>query len=69
MLMGLEIAAALNKLYPKQFILGNIIELVGSASTVERLKKGDAPTRIVNDWSDDLEAFRKMRAKYLIYPE
>ncbi len=69
MLMGLEIAAALNKLYPKQFVLGNIIELVGSASTVERMKKGDAPTRIVNDWADELEAFRKMRAKYLIYSE
>jgi uncharacterized protein YbbC (DUF1343 family)/CubicO group peptidase (beta-lactamase class C family) len=69
MLMGLEIASALNKLYPKQFVLGNIVELVGSASTVEQLKKGDAPTRIVNDWAGELETFRKMRSKYLIYPE
>jgi uncharacterized protein YbbC (DUF1343 family)/CubicO group peptidase (beta-lactamase class C family) len=69
MLMGLEIAAALEKLYPKQFALGNIAGLVGSKATVERLKNGDAPTRIVNDWAEDLDAFRKIRAKYLIYPD
>ncbi len=69
MLMGLEIASALKKLYPKQFDLVKIVQLVGSASTVERLEEGDAPSRIVNDWADDLEVFRKMRSKYLIYPE
>jgi uncharacterized protein YbbC (DUF1343 family)/CubicO group peptidase (beta-lactamase class C family) len=69
MLMGLEIAAALAKLYPKQFAVGNIVELVGSKATVERLKNGDAPTRIVNDWAEEIDAFRKIRAKYLIYPD
>jgi uncharacterized protein YbbC (DUF1343 family) len=67
MLMGLEIAAGLEKLYPQNFALEKIITLVGSADTIERLKKGDAPARIVADWQDDLEAFRKLRAKYLLY--
>ncbi len=69
MLMGLEIAAALNKLYPENFSLDKMIELVGNADTIAKLKSGEAPTRIVWDWQTDLDNFRKMRAKYLIYPE
>ena len=68
-LMGLEIAAALNKLYPDHFSLDKMIELVGNADTIAKLKSGEAPTRIVWDWQDDLERFRAMRAKYLIYPD
>jgi len=68
MLMGMEIAAALERLYPEKFQVERIISLVGSAATIARLKKGDAPNAIVADWSDELEAFKKMRAKYLIYP-
>jgi uncharacterized protein YbbC (DUF1343 family)/CubicO group peptidase (beta-lactamase class C family) len=67
MLMGMEIAAALWKLHPADFNLEKIITLVGNAATLERLKKGDPPDRIVNDWADDLEAFKKVRAKYLLY--
>lgn len=69
MLMGFEIAAALNKLYPDHFSLDKMIELVGNADTIAKLKSGEAPTRIVWDWQTDLDNFRKMRAKYLIYPE
>jgi uncharacterized protein YbbC (DUF1343 family) len=68
MLMGLEIAAALEKLYPEKFDVERMISLVGSATTIARLKKGDSPNAIVADWSEGLEAFKKMRAKYLIYP-
>jgi len=66
-LMGLEIAAALQKLYPEKFQLDKIITLLGNAAALDRLKKGDAPTRIVAEWEDDLIAFRKLRAKYLLY--
>jgi uncharacterized protein YbbC (DUF1343 family) len=41
--------------------------LLGNADALERLKKGDAPTRIVDEASDEIEAFRKLRAKYLLY--
>jgi uncharacterized protein YbbC (DUF1343 family)/CubicO group peptidase (beta-lactamase class C family) len=67
MLMGLEIAAALAKLHPKDFQLDRIITLLGNAATLDRLKKGDAPSRIVAEWEDDLAAFRGLRAKYLLY--
>lgn len=67
MLMGLEIAAALQKLYPDHFDVDKMMELVGSKATIGRMKKGDAPTRIVADWAGEIDAFRKMRLKYLIY--
>ncbi len=67
MLMGLEIAAALAKLYPGKFDVRKIIGLVGNAATIERLKQGDPPNWIVAGWSDDIEMFKKIRAKYLIY--
>ena len=69
MLMGLEIAAALNTLYPGHFSLDKMIELVGNADTIAKLKSGESPMRIVWDWQADLDNFRKMRAKYLIYSE
>ena len=69
MLMGLEIATALNKLYPDHFSLDKMIELVGNADTIAKLKAGESPMRIVWDWQADLDKFRKMRAKYLIYSE
>jgi uncharacterized protein YbbC (DUF1343 family) len=67
MRMGIEIAAALAKLYPGNFDVSKMISLVGDAETIRKLKAGDAPAAIVASWSADLEAFRKMRAKYLLY--
>jgi uncharacterized protein YbbC (DUF1343 family)/CubicO group peptidase (beta-lactamase class C family) len=68
MLVGLEMAEALEKLYPEKFAVDKIIELLGSAQALELIKKGDAPSRIVEAWEPELEAFRKLRAKYLLYP-
>jgi uncharacterized protein YbbC (DUF1343 family) len=67
MLMGLEIAEALQRLYPHQFHLEKMIALLGSQSTIERLMRGDQPARIVAGWSGELASFRKMREKYLLY--
>jgi len=68
MRMGIEIAAALAKLYPGNFDVTKMIELVGNAEIIRRLKAGDAPAAVVAGWNAELEAFRKMRAKYVLYP-
>ena len=68
MTMGLEIASTLTKMYPEEFQLEKMIELLGSASTLARLQKGDSPADVVAGWAADLAAFRKMRDKYLLYP-
>jgi uncharacterized protein YbbC (DUF1343 family) len=67
MLMGLEIAEALHRLYPQEFQIEKMITLLGSQSAVERLKRGDSPKDIEAGWAAELEKFRVMRAKYLIY--
>jgi uncharacterized protein YbbC (DUF1343 family) len=67
MLMGLEIAEALHRLYPKYFQLEKMIELLGSESTLARLERGDDPASIVADWAANLNKFRAMRGKYLLY--
>ncbi len=67
MQMGMEIAAALLKLYPDKFEAGKMIELLGNAASIQRLQAGDSPAAIVASWQSDLDAFRKVRAKYLLY--
>jgi uncharacterized protein YbbC (DUF1343 family) len=64
---GIEIAAALQKLYPSHFDVTKMIALVSNAETIGKLKAGDASAAIVASWSADLEGFRKIRAKYLLY--
>ena len=65
--MGIEIADALHRLYPDRFESDKIDTLLGSRSTIERLRRGDAPADIVAGWAGDLEKFRKVREKYLLY--
>jgi uncharacterized protein YbbC (DUF1343 family) len=67
MLMGLEIIAALHKLYPQNFDIAKTVELVGSQSTIDRLQRGDDPRDVLAGWSSDLDKFRATRQKYLIY--
>ena len=67
MRMGLEIAAVLHRMYPDQFQVEKTVELLGSQSTIERLKRPDAPADIVSGWAADLDKFRAMREKYLLY--
>jgi uncharacterized protein YbbC (DUF1343 family) len=68
MRMGMEIATALAKFYPDKFDPAKAIELIGNAGTVQQLQSGADPAAIVASWSADLAAFRKLRAKYLLYP-
>ncbi len=67
MRMGLEMADALRRLYPREFQLEKIDELLGSRATMEQLERGVEPARIVASWRGDLEKFRAMREKYLLY--
>jgi uncharacterized protein YbbC (DUF1343 family) len=44
-----------------------MIELIGNAATIRQLVSGAEPSAIVASWEKDLDAFRKMRVKYLLY--
>lgn len=67
MRMGLEIAAVLKKLYPDKVDLAKTITLLGNALTVQELKDGVPPEKIVADWHDDLAKYETMRRKYFLY--
>jgi uncharacterized protein YbbC (DUF1343 family) len=67
MRMGLEIALAFGKLYPGKFETAKTIFLLGNAATVKQLAGGGDPALIVASWKKDIEGFRAIRAKYLVY--
>ena len=66
--MGLELLAALWKLYPHDVNLDGALRLVGSHKVIDSIRAGEDPQRIWYDWQEKLEKFKKVRAKYLLYP-
>ena len=67
MRMGIEIAVALDKLFPEQFETARMMELLGNAATIEQVANSRNPAAIVAGWNADLKAFQTTRAKYLLY--
>ena len=67
MRVGLEIAALLQKKYPQHFDVSKMIVLLGNDATIEQLKAGVPPEKIIASWSADLSAFDEMRHKYFLY--
>jgi uncharacterized protein YbbC (DUF1343 family) len=67
MRMGLEIAAILQKLYPKDFDAAKTLLLLGNADTISQLQQGTSPEQIVSSWSAGLSSYDQVRRKYFIY--
>ncbi len=65
--LGLEVAAALVKLYPGKVDLSVNKKLIGSDDTIRRLQAGEDPRAVQQSFQDALDAFVKMRAAYLLY--
>jgi len=65
--LGVELAAALQHLYPGQFDLGNTLGMLGSREVVLAIKRGDDPREIRRRWQPKLAAFLQKRQKYLLY--
>jgi uncharacterized protein YbbC (DUF1343 family)/CubicO group peptidase (beta-lactamase class C family) len=66
--MGVELLAALWRLSPQNFKLDGTLHLVGSRKVLESIRSGQSPARIWYDWQEGVEAFKKVRAQYLLYP-
>jgi uncharacterized protein YbbC (DUF1343 family) len=67
MRLGLEVAEILQRLYPKDFDTDKMLGLLGNADTVQQIKDGVPPEKIVASWSDALSAFDQVRRKYFLY--
>jgi uncharacterized protein YbbC (DUF1343 family) len=65
--VGVEIAAALYRLYPGQFQIEAAARLVGSREVIKRIQSGDDPAAIAASWAGDEARWRRLRAKYLLY--
>ena len=65
--LGVELASALRKLYPEQYHMERMIELLVNQAAYDAIAAGEDPRRIAASWQERLEKFQQMRQKYLIY--
>ena len=65
--LGAELASALHKLYPVQYHMDRMIELLPNQAVYDAIASGQDPRRIADDWREPLAKFQKIREKYLIY--
>ena len=65
--LGLEIASALQKLYPAQFKIAGLDSLMVSKSSFDALSADQDPRRIAESWRDGQEQFKLIRERYLLY--
>jgi uncharacterized protein YbbC (DUF1343 family) len=65
--LGIEIASALQKLYPDQFKITSLDSLLVNRASLDALMAGEDPRRIAEEWRDGINRFNVMRAKYLLY--
>lgn len=65
--LGIELASALRKLYPQQWQLEKMTEILVNQAAFDAIGKGQDPHRIAQDWQERLQQFELVREKYLIY--
>ena len=65
--LGLEVAGAIQKLYPGKIDWSVDKRLIGSDDVIRRLQAGDDPRSIQQGMQDGVAAFLETRSKYLIY--
>ena len=65
--LGIELAAALHKLYPNDFKMERMADLLVNQAAFEALEAAQDPRRIAEDWQDQLNKFIALREKYLLY--
>jgi uncharacterized protein YbbC (DUF1343 family)/CubicO group peptidase (beta-lactamase class C family) len=65
--MGIELAAALKKLYPDNWKIEHMIGALANQQVFDALAAGEDPRSIAQGWQEELEKFKEIRQKYLIY--
>lgn len=57
----------MHKLYPNDFKLDKMADLLVNQTAFEALAAGEDPRRIAEDWQESLQTFVRLREKYLLY--
>jgi uncharacterized protein YbbC (DUF1343 family)/CubicO group peptidase (beta-lactamase class C family) len=65
--LGVELAAALYRLYPGKFQIDRTAGMIGSRQVIQAIKNCEDPKAIERRWQPGLEAFGRLRARYLLY--
>lgn len=65
--LGIELASALHKLYPNDFKLDRMADLLVNQAVLKAISAGEDPSRIAEDWQKRLDGFVRLREKYLLY--
>jgi uncharacterized protein YbbC (DUF1343 family)/CubicO group peptidase (beta-lactamase class C family) len=65
--LGIELIAAILRLYPGKFDLERILAMVGSTEVLDALRSGRDPKEIAQLWQPQLAAFSDVRENYLQY--
>jgi uncharacterized protein YbbC (DUF1343 family)/CubicO group peptidase (beta-lactamase class C family) len=65
--LGIELAAALHKLYPLGYDLTKMNQLLVNKAIFAAIQAGEDPNRIAADWRAQLDQFMDLRVKYLLY--
>lgn len=66
--IGIAIAQAIARLWPKEFELAKFIRLLGHRPTLDGIGSGVNLTEIRHTWSNDLQQFARRREQFLLYP-
>ncbi len=66
--MGLEIARTLYELYPREFDVEHVNNLLCDPATIDDIKAGTLSSVIFARWEKELEEYRARRGRYLLYP-
>ena len=64
---GIEIAAALRKLYPNEWQVDKYSKLLVNTEILDKIKAGNLPEEIEKAWQSKLDEFKKRRASFLLY--
>ncbi|WP_422926224.1 exo-beta-N-acetylmuramidase NamZ domain-containing protein [Singulisphaera sp. PoT] len=66
--LGISFAAALHHMYPKEWKPEGMLKLMTDRATQMALIEGKSAVEIERLWEAELEAFKAVRVKYLLYP-
>jgi len=64
---GLEMASQLRKLFPKDFLIDRFNRLLANQKVFDAFRQGSDARAMRQVWESELDAFRAIRSKYLLY--
>jgi uncharacterized protein YbbC (DUF1343 family) len=65
--LGIELAVALRRQHPDRFSVRDMFRLLGSREILQAIELAEDPADIERRWRPALDAFERLRARYLLY--